>query len=594
MAPISEFERQRQENIQRNKDLLKQLNLDSISQSISKEISKPNQAAKRRKTATRSAPVKKEVVEPSRRSRRIAGIKTELENPEEYNRLREEEEEKERKKKELERLKRTRLFGDFNLIDLVTDRKSGNLKFEGKVIKAENGISTSNGRSKRVKKEEPEEASLDDNNAEVDVEEENRVLERLKVLGDKFSAGDFYDVIRQAPIEYDDKILERTRKSFDKLKIYEKFDPLDIKISHNRITSINFHPSTTDRVVVAGDTTGNVGIWAVDSAEESGDPTISILRPHGKAISRILTPTKSPTKIYTASYDGSVRELDLNKLASSELIYINDPYDKDALGVSDINLTGEDQNLLYATTLSGVFFKHDLRTKFKAPKEGDLWRLHDKKIGSFSINPNNSYQIATASLDRTLRIWDLRNVSKDNAEWSEFEQQISPHLYGSYSSRLSVSSVDWNSENRLVCNGYDDTINIFDLSGTDGELPPVTEWNETFQPNVSKKSRRKKTEDDEESLVPDNIKPFNKIRHNCQTGRWVSILKSKWQVTPNDGVQKFVIANMNRGLDVYDQKGSIIAHLTESVGAVPAVCQLHPTQNWVVGGSASGKVYLFN
>ncbi|KAG2734415.1 hypothetical protein G9P44_002421 [Scheffersomyces stipitis] len=579
MAKISEFERQRQENIQRNKELLKSLNLDSLSQSIKRELPRASET-KKRKTTPRTKAVKKEDVEPSRRSRRIAGIKSELENPEEYNRIREEEEETERKKRELEKLKRTRLFGEFSLIDLVTDKKSGSLKFEDKVIKSDST-------EPEVKQEEKEELSED-------IKNDNKVLHRLQALGDKFSAGDFFDIIQKNPIQYDDKVLQSTRDEFDKLKIYEKHNPLDIKISHTRITAINFHPSTTDRVVAAGDTNGNVGIWAVDSGEDDSEPTISILRPHGKAISRILTPVAEQNKLYSASYDGSVRVLDLNKLASTEVVYLNDPYENDdyALGVSDINFCASDANLLYMTTLSGSFHKHDIRTPFKPLKSKDILRLHDKKIGSFSINPNNTYQIATASLDRTLRIWDLRNVSKANAEWSEFENQISPHLYGSFSSRLSVSCVDWNSENRLVCNGYDDYINIFDLSGSE-ELPAVTEWESDFQPNVAKKSRKRKTDEDEESLIPDNLKAFNKIKHNCQTGRWVSILKSKWQVAPEDGVQKFVIANMNRALDIYDQKGQIIAHLTDSVGAVPAVCGFHPTKNWVVGGSASGKVYLF-
>ena len=47
---------------------------------------------------------------------------------------------------------------------------------------------------------------------------------------------------------------------------------------------------------------------------------------------------------------------------------------------------------------------------------------------------------------------------------------------------------------------------------------------------------------------------------------------------------------MNRGLDIYNQDGQILAHLNEQVGAVPAVCTLHPSQNWAVGGS--GKIYL--
>ena len=73
--------------------------------------------------------IKKEVLEPSRRSRRIAGIKSELEDPEQAARIREEEELKQHRKQELERLKRTRLFGDFKLIDLITNKK-GDMIFE--------------------------------------------------------------------------------------------------------------------------------------------------------------------------------------------------------------------------------------------------------------------------------------------------------------------------------------------------------------------------------------------------------------------------------------------------------------------------------
>ena len=83
------------------------------------------------------------------------------------------------------------------------------------------------------------------------------------------------------------------------MNIYPRFDPLDIKICHNRITSMFFHPSTTNRIVVGGDTTGNVGIWLVDeqnndTKEEEDDddePSISILQLHGRNVSKIMTPT---------------------------------------------------------------------------------------------------------------------------------------------------------------------------------------------------------------------------------------------------------------------------------------------------------------
>lgn len=571
---MSDIEKQRLENIKRNQDLLRQLELDSISESISRESRPP---PKKQKTATKKPRVKKEVAPPSRRSRRLAGVQ--MEDTAEYQKQVEIEEEEKRRRDELEELRRTRLYGDFNLIDLITDKKLGNLKFEDKVIGGD-----------KIKKEENTVIKSEDDDAikeeDLDIASDNKVLEIFRDLGGKFSAGDFYDIIREQ-VDYNDKLLEEKRKQFDNLKLYAKFDPNDIKITHQRITAINVHPSKQNRVITAGDKTGDVGIWSVDSTNDPEDePTIAILKPHGKAVSKVLT--RNSTQIITCAYDGSIRLLDLNKLLSSEILHITDPYQTSAydLGVSDTNLCIEgDPNMLYATTLSGNFYRHDIRTPFKSLNEKEFLRLHDKKIGSFTINPNLSYQIATASLDRTLRIWDLRNISAKNAAWSEFDlKQKSPHLYGSFSSRLSVSCVDWNLENRLVCNGYDDYINLFDLSGTgDSKYKPVTEWSKDYQPEPNSEE------------IPDNIKSFTKIRHNCQTGRWVSILKSKWQVAPKDGVQKFAIANMNRGIDVYDQQGQILAHLSdrELVGAVPAVVALHPSENWVVGGSASGKVYLF-
>ncbi|KAG7192621.1 uncharacterized protein KQ657_001723 [Scheffersomyces spartinae] len=586
---LSEFQKARVENIERNRALLRQLELEGLSESISNDVGgsdgKDHVSKKPKNSRTRSkvTPVKREPSEPTRRSRRIMGIK--VENSEEFSKLREEEERVAQRKRQLETLRLTRLIGDFLLSDLLTDKKLGSLKHEDRVIKLPD----------ELKSEENDVIKGEDIGGSIATSEETEVLAILQLLGDKFSAGDFYETIRNLKTtEYaSDKDLQKKRLEFDKLHVYEKYDPLAIKITHARITSMAFHPSTTDRLVFAGDTVGHLGMWSIDNQSSATDePTISILKPHGKAISKIVVHDK--TKVLSSSYDGSVRQLDLNKLTSSELTHLIDPfYDNETIGVSDINLC-DDGNSLYMTSLSGSFYKQDLREPLKTPTKKNLLRLHDKKIGSFSINPNASHQIATASLDRTLRVWDLRQCSGKNSWWSDYEHQISPHCYGTYGSSLSVSCVDWNSQNHLVCNGYDNYILLFDFNGTESEYPLVTTWANDFQPNTDNKKEKtsKKTEDHQ---LPENLKPFTKIRHNCQTGRWVSILKSKWQTNPKDDVQKFVIANMNRGLDIYDQKGQILGHLTDNelVGAVPAVATFHPTENWVIGGSASGKVYFF-
>ncbi|CAI5760190.1 unnamed protein product [Candida verbasci] len=571
---ISKFERKRQENIQRNKDLLAKLNLDSISSSIKNEIKKSATPppSKRSKPQKRVFTNKEESIEPTRRSKRIAGIKSETENPEEYKKLRKEEEEKEKLKREVERLKRSKLPGDYALRDLLTDSK-GNMIFEDKIIKNEDS------KKKTVikKEEEEEEEGDDDEDLDVILNDDDTILNVLQSLGhkyDKLSPSDIYEEIKVLKSDSD---IESKRKEFAKLKVYHKFDPLDIKICHNRITSIYFHPATKDRIIAAGDTSGNVGLWAVDASNEN-EPAITILHGHGRNVSKILTPDSDYQKIYTSAFDGTIRSLDLNKMSSNHLLYMKDPYEKGdiEIPITDFNIPRGNPNQLYITNMDGQFITHDVREPWKIIKK-NLLRLHDKKIGGFSINPNNSNQIATSSLDRSLRIWDLRNIGK--SIYSDLhEHQNSPHLYGNFTSRLSISTVDWNINDRLLCNGYDDTIRIFDMNG-------ISEWEMDYV--IPSKHQV------EEGELPDNINSTIKINHNCQTGRWVSILKSKWQYSPKDQYSKFIIGNMKRGLDIYNQDGIQLGHLNELCGAVPAVCTLHPTENWAVGGSASGKLYFY-
>ncbi|ANB12079.1 Cmr1p [Sugiyamaella lignohabitans] len=411
----------------------------------------------------------------------------------------------------------------------------------------------------------------------------DQALGLLSSLG-KVSQGDYFEKIKKEEEQEENdggtrdsdnsglssgkkKELVSARKELSNLSLHTKISPNDIKVTSERIFSVAFHPSETKRIVLAGDKMGELGLWDIDSTnkiKDEGDyeyetPNILSFKVHTRAIATILMPQFAPDKAYTASYDGSVRCLDLGSGTSTEaFVYDSDP--RNPVGVSDCAMP--DANTLYYTTLEGEFGIHDLRENQRKPKS-QLLRLHDKKIGGFSFNPNAIHQIATGSLDRTLKVWDLRATSVI-AESEDNEK--APHMYGEYQSRLSISATDWNSAGQIVCNGYDDTINVFDLS-------------------TSKSWTKSETHD---------IVPSVRLKHNCQTGRWVSILKSRWQPRPADSVQKFVIANMKRYLDIYSADGQQLAHLGhELMSAVPAVVQFHPSQNWLVGGSASGKLYLW-
>ncbi|MCJ1427601.1 hypothetical protein MMC29_005504, partial [Sticta canariensis] len=65
-------------------------------------------------------------------------------------------------------------------------------------------------------------------------------------------------------------------------------------------------------------------------------------------------------------------------------------------------------------------------------------------------------------------------------------------------------------------------------------------------------------------------------------------------LSPADGVQRFCIGNMNRFVDIYTAAGDQLAQLGgDTITAVPAVAQFHPTRDWVAAGTASGKLCLW-
>lgn len=284
---------------------------------------------------------------------------------------------------------------------------------------------------------------------------------------------------------------------------------------------------------------------------------IAAFKTHTRTISSFHFPLTDLSSVYTASYDSSIRKLDLGA-GTPVSVQIFAPDDNDDLPISAIDMAQNDASTIVFSTLSGSVGRYDVRTR----DDAEIWELSDSKIGGFSLHPHAPHLFATASLDRTMKIWDMRKISGKGE--SRHPALIEEHL-----SRLSVSHASWSPGGHIATSSYDDTIKIYDFSD-------ATSW---------KVGHRIKEKD---------MKPSSIVKHNNQTGRWVTILKPQWQRRPTDGIQKFAIGNMNRFVDVYDANGEQLAQLDgEGITAVPAVAHLHPSQNWVVGGTASGKVCLW-
>ncbi|KAK0648313.1 WD40-repeat-containing domain protein [Cercophora newfieldiana] len=364
-----------------------------------------------------------------------------------------------------------------------------------------------------------------------------------------------------------DKGLKGLRLRMSGLKLYEKWPVNDIKIVPQRVYSMGFHPTESKPIIFAGDKEGAMGLFdasqeapEVDEDDEDAeypDPVISAFKTHSRTISAFHFSPADENAVFSASYDSSIRKLDLDKGVSVE-VFAPANADED-LPISAIDMPSTDPNIIIFSTLQGSLGRHDIRTK---PADVEVWGLTDSKIGGFSLHPAHPHLVATASLDRTLKIWDLRKISGKG-------DLRHPQLLGEHTSRLSVSHASWSSAGHIATSSYDDRIKIY-------SFPDAGTWKAG------------------QDLTDEQMTPTHQIPHNNQTGRWVTILKPQWQKSPRDGLQKFVIGNMNRFVDVFAADGEQLAQLDgEGITAVPAVAHFHPTLDWVAGGNASGKLSLW-
>ncbi|CCU75793.1 unnamed protein product [Blumeria hordei] len=508
---MSAFERKRLENIAMNQAILKDLG-SNAAKIATKAASKPKtKIAPARKT---TRPTRKEEARPTRTSSRLAGLEADSEGAKRKAEVEYE------FAKEQAKAKRQRVTGKLQITDMIVDGKKFNT--------------------------------------------DNKFL-NIIMKGAQPNVHTFTEDYSNSTVNSD---LRSLREGISGLTLYEGYEPNQIKITPERVYSLSFHPSSNKPLVFAGDKEGNIGIFdasqdvpdikAEDDEEDDikrSEPIITALKIHSKTVTSLAF-SLDGDKLYSSSYDSSIREFDLQKGISIEAFAPT--HMDEELPISCVELSPTDRNILYFSTLDGSFGRHDLRVSTST----EIWQLVDKKLGGFSLNPQSPHLVATASLDRTLKIWDLRNIKGP-------KDARAPSLMGEHESRLSVSHSSWSFSGHIATSSYDDTIKIHALPTKD----------------VLKVGYE---------LSEDEMAPNVIIKHNNQTGRWVTILKPHWQERPQDGIPKFVIGNMNRFVDVFSSTGQQVAQLGgEGITAVPAVAKFHPTENWIAGGTASGKLCLW-
>ncbi|XP_042507238.1 WD repeat-containing protein 76 isoform X2 [Macadamia integrifolia] len=308
------------------------------------------------------------------------------------------------------------------------------------------------------------------------------------------------------------------------------------RVVPGRILNVCFFPTTYRLVVVAGNKFGNVGFWDVDCQEGEGDG-IYLYRPHSAPVSGILIQPFSLSKVFTSCYDGLIRLLDVEK-ESFDLVYSCE------YPIFSLSQRPDDAKSLYFGEGQGGLNVWDER----AGKSSSSWMLHEQRINTIHFNPKNSNLMATSSTDGTACVWDLRRIDANKPK----SLMIVDHRRAVHSAYFSPSG------NCLATTSYSDNVGV--LRGAD--------FTDVDKINV------------------------DLIHHNNQTGRWISSFRAIW-----GWCDSYVfIGNMRRGVDVISTTDRRTMMTLESprMSAIPCRLATHPYKAGILAGAtAGGQVYIW-
>ena len=419
---------------------------------------------------------------------------------------------------------------------------------------------------------------------------------------------------------------------------------------------LEIHPSLTRKIVCVGDSQGRVSIWQADHTNLFGAqerPVISKFNLHkDKRVSAIHVHPSTDTKLYSAGGDGQILRLDLAKgiREESPILSLNDKLSapKTFLSITDMNLAQSDPNLIYFSTYGGTLGLVDLRQE-NAGKPSLFVQLSDSPLIKFALNPSQHNQVATISVDRTLRIWDLRYLSpyetdsppssesddssdsddSDDSDSSDsnddsddsdssgnrkapLKSTVTAHLYGLYedrpfspnSSSSFQTAVDWNSQGRLLLSNINtsdkdcspDGVLIFDHAIKDA----AQTWNHSI---VFGKPFKYSS-----SIVfdrsPINIPLSSSTTYGRQMSTYLKHYQhsfyTEWQKLPLDGIQKFAIVtpktekSPKNSISIYDGNANILRTIDVTSGPNDLkFVKMHPRLNWIAGLGSDRAAYVW-
>ncbi|KAK3703208.1 hypothetical protein QZH41_016063 [Actinostola sp. cb2023] len=314
------------------------------------------------------------------------------------------------------------------------------------------------------------------------------------------------------------------------------------KVVPERIFSLTFHDTTYKTLLFVGDRKGHLGLWDIDSKEENN---VFVYEPHTRPVVAMVIDPHDNSKLFTCSYDGTIRCADFNKTAFDEVCVLEeDEFTYMAYGTTS-------SHTLIASTADGQIKIVDCRKS-----NGNIlgYQLHDRTIKCLDVHPINTNIFAT-SVNKGILLWDARKLKGP----SSCLNVITHHR--------SVSSAFFSpiTGQQLLATSMDNLITI-------GQSLYQFKLKETLKHATL--------------LI---------FRHGNQTGRWLSTFHAKWDPKTDTC---FAVGSMKypRQVDIFSaHQADALTHLQhENFTTITSRISFHPSRYMIAAANSSGKVYLWS
>jgi WD40 repeat protein len=409
------------------------------------------------------------------------------------------------------------------------------------------------------------------------------------------------------------------------------------KVTPDRIYSIACHPCPDRILVAAGDKQGYLGLWNVNvnvnatsasasdtdannAHDDHGNNNVHLFRPHSRVINH-LEWNANGSALYSVSYDSTVRRMDVETQTFAEVFAAYDDSSpttyKQYAGYnidqghrfwtqSGTLLPGANDNGMWLCTSTGDILQLDLRCRTQSRLVQHV-KVSDKKVNTISGHPDGNL-IATAGLDTTVKLWDVRKFCnsstksrQDNMATPWTPTKASKAMLAEIQCGKSVNSAYFSpqlsgnnhaSKSQLLVTKMSDAIDIYNTNDL-----------------VLLNSKG--------STTPSSPTPVQRIPHNNQTGRWLCTFMAQWHGGSSGSAESnsFIVGSMARPrrMDLFtsnttssstrenaaDSCASTTFQRHEVVGeymsSICSRCCFHPASNnssslIVCGGNSSGRV----